>query len=236
MATFLIICLKRLPICWTTLVDLLAVLLCPMVPNYGGNMCQQLNNLSISFCHRLGFRLPGLPASRFPGFLREGQHHQLLLQLLMLPQTNIFLLVCQRCLEGHPQINFPAEGVAKVSGSFPIYIASWGPLALFSPLRLAVGEKKNFLIKVDCCMSICHLFNSSSKVFHPDHYIATHHAHPVFPALFAISFGNSSGTACASGACSLSLCFRFITYYFRFDTLAQGAWLLELNAVSPFEF
>lgn len=147
MATFLIICLKRLPICWTTLVDLLAVLLCPMVPNYGGNMCQQLNNLSISFCHRLGFRLPGLPASRFPGFLREGQHHQLLLQLLMLPQTNIFLLVCQRCLEGHPQMDFPVEGVAKVSGSFPIYIASWGPLALFSPLRLAVGEKKKLFNK-----------------------------------------------------------------------------------------
>lgn len=48
-----------------------------------------------------------------------------------------------------------------------------------------------------------------------------------FPALF-FSF---------AAVAFLSLCFRFITYYFRFDTLAQGAsWLLELNAVSPFEF
>jgi len=182
-------------------------------------MCQQLNNLSISFCHRSG--------SWVPCFLRGGQRRQLLLlQLPMLPQTNIFLLVRQRSPEGDPQIQlgFPGAGQEWVE-VFP-YILRLGGHSLFF-LRLVWRlAKKNFLIKVDCCMSICHLSNSTLQVF----------PSPPFLFFFAISLGNSSGPACASGACSLSLCFRFITYYFRFDTLAQGAWLLELNAVSPFEF
>lgn len=141
----------------------------------------------------------------------------------MLPQTNIFLLVCQQSRDsrrGHPQMCFPVweKGRSrKVSGTFPTYIASWGPLT-FLP----------FLFFCVCCFGGWW----KKKVFNKGRLL--HVNVPPLPlapptlahwhfSFFVISFGNSSwhcmrircGRVSSSFVLRLHLCLLLV-YVFPF--------------------